>query len=874
MNKVKGNRIAFRIAALLFIVYGISYAVNDPLDYLDSFENGGKQMVSVYQVDTLTIARGGVVFAMGKGEVVTLDFGWDRPTAMVFTGSGKIMYAPEDDVEKQQLRKFLHIGLLSHPVDSLAIVFTVPPEEIISGKATRRKIEKDEWERFSKLNDQSLSYLYLYLPNKTLDNLLSDSPGNFVYADFTIPEMGHLVYVEDPTQDDWYRIYDVRRSGGALGYDVLAGFSPFDRPPSERGVMPIDIYHYDIESRIEAGSDMEVTCRINYVPILQGQRFIYLDWYFDNEIKRVIDSDGKPVTAIAKKEGYGVFDVNRQEAGVGLILNKPLIMGDSDFVEITYKCNTLAKTSSLFYIRNETDWYPRTIFRDEATYSMQFDYPSKYQLISTGNLVSSEENDGRSISRYEVEKPVAVVGFNIGAFKSEVFEAEGFSPVAVYLAEEIADASMAKPREFLEQIDTGYVDKPMNVYLAEKYRSEGTEYESYLDNNIGDNRYVDGDYITGNKITSLNNPEDVPIVSGRNIGEDNQSFIDAGDTSTVRLSTSNRLSQAGADVANSSIFFSSILGPCPFDTIKATSIPENKDSRGAPGMVYLSWDSFIREDLDGMQESSRAERVAYQWFGHTVKNESYRDEWIINGLARYCGMWYYEISSGKRKAIDRMIRILKDEVFHGSGLKDWERVTGLDKKPLGTGVRSEGSYAGSMVLGKRLNSATFEDYVPVAYSKAAYIFHMIRYILRDYKTGSDDLFASFLKDIVLNFSDKPITNDGLQILLEKYVGGDMGWFFEEWVYGTRIPKYEFSYTSSMNPDNKYVVSCEINQSDVPGDFKMIVPVTLLFQEDKYIHMRVWVTRNNEQIDLPPVPYKPEKVIFNTYNAVLCDVDYK
>jgi len=146
---------------------------------------------------------------------------------------------------------------------------------------------------------------------------------------------------------------------------------------------------------------------------------------------------------------------------------------------------------------------------------------------------------------------------------------------------------------------------------------------------------------------------------------------------------------------------------------------------------------------------------------------------------------------------------------------------------------------------------------------------MIRYLLHDYRTGSDDAFAFFLKDLVVKFNNRPITTHGLQEVLENHVGEDMNWFFNQWVYGIDIPEYRFSYDCKKTPEGKYRVTCHVNQKNVPDDFKMIVPLTVLFDGDRYIHLRIWVDRPENIVDLPLLPYKPEKIIFNTYSAVLC-----
>jgi aminopeptidase N len=129
--------------------------------------------------------------------------------------------------------------------------------------------------------------------------------------------------------------------------------------------------------------------------------------------------------------------------------------------------------------------------------------------------------------------------------------------------------------------------------------------------------------------------------------------------------------------------------------------------------------------------------------------------------------------------------------------------------------------------------------------------------------------------MVTKFRGKVITTEKFRTLLEEHLDGDMGWFFNQYVYGTDIPEYKFS--SDWQEDSssgKFKVTCHIVQEKVPDDFQMMVPLTVFFKDDKYVHLKVWVDQPEMDVDLPLLPYKPEKIIFNTYDAVLCKVKYQ
>jgi hypothetical protein len=785
MNKIKFS-ILINVILLTGFLPGVCEAENDPGLYIKMFEMSDGQPALCYQIDTLTITKDSAQFTMGPGQLILMDFGWDKPSAMIYRGTGRFRYVPPNAVELDQLLKFTNYPSLYHKFENALFFFTTPMDLPLSGQAIDTVLNKKLAEQYQLATENALLYLHIYLPSMLLRGLASENPGDFFYADFNLDDVGQMAFIERPWYDDWYRLLRLKRNAGVLTFDVLGGFSPDNKLPSQRGVIPVDIFSYDINSSIEADGDMKVKCRVNYVPLIDGERYLYFDWYYENEVISAFDSDSAALFPVYKKEGWRLFDQKREESGLGLILNRPMVAGDSEYVDIEFNCDCLRKHGSIFYIRSQTRWYPSPVTEDYARYDLTYSCPDKYEVISCGNKVNESVDNGIRTAVYELERPASYVSFNVGSFRHKEVLAEGYPPVEVYMATELADMSL-----------------------------EGSDFVGVAD----------------------------------------------------------RLGVVGADVMNSLAFFTSVFGPCPFDTLKASSIPYAYSGQGSPGLISLGWYTFIDEDLEGYQESFRAHVVSRQWWGHAIDFESYRDNWITEGLAEYCGWWFYETSVNEAGIFSKMLRDFRDRIKNGIGPTMAEKTSGLETLPEGKGFLSVGSSAGSMVLGRRLNSTLSTDYTPVVYYRGAYVFHMIRYLLHDFKTHSDDKFAFFLKDLLVKFSDRPITTDGLREVLESHVGGDMSWFFDQWVYGKSIPNYKFHYEVNRTKDGKYGISCRINQERVPDGFKMIVPVTVLFKDDRYIHFRVWVTKPSETIDLPLMPYKPEKVIFNTYDAVLADVDY-
>ena len=54
---------------------------------------------------------------------------------------------------------------------------------------------------------------------------------------------------------------------------------------------------------------------------------------------------------------------------------------------------------------------------------------------------------------------------------------------------------------------------------------------------------------------------------------------------------------------------------------------------------------------------------------------------------------------------------------------------------------------------------------------------------------------------------------------------------------------------------------------------MYVPVKIVLSGNRFARLRLEIKGKETTIELPGLPEKPEEIIFNDLNSVLCDVDY-
>jgi hypothetical protein len=302
--------------------------------------------------------------------------------------------------------------------------------------------------------------------------------------------------------------------------------------------------------------------------------------------------------------------------------------------------------------------------------------------------------------------------------------------------------------------------------------------------------------------------------------------------------------QVGADVVNSLAFFTQMFGPPLFQHYYATEIPYFH-GQAFPGMIHLSWWTFLGMSTTGEDESFRAHEVAHQWWGIGVAPASYRDVWLAEGFAEFAGLWYMQMILHDNDNYFKQLREARQEIR-----RQRERAV-----PIALGWRAAESRTGSYDL--------------VVYKKGAWVLHMLRNLLLDLSTMNEDAFKAMMQDFYQTYRGKSASTEDFQRVVERHVGQPMDWFFRQWVYGTAIPTYTLSWYSESRPDGKYTLRVRVRQEDVPDDFTMHVPLLIRFASGQAI-VRVVVRGPLTNTSLT-LPEQPTRLELNPLESVLAEV---
>lgn len=323
-------------------------------------------------------------------------------------------------------------------------------------------------------------------------------------------------------------------------------------------------------------------------------------------------------------------------------------------------------------------------------------------------------------------------------------------------------------------------------------------------------------------------------------------------------SGTNMLEKVGKDVGSSIQLFQNTFGKAPDDHFYATEIPY-LHGEAFPGLINLTWQTFMIDSDNGDNEIFRAHETAHQWWGIGVGFKTYHDQWLSEAFAEYCGWWYFHQTVKKKEKDDKkfykMLEARRKEIANNR-----EYFLGKGKK------------AGPIWLGYRtLSSDTQGDYRLIIYKKGAWVLHMLRSMYLDLETMSDDRFKELLRGFYQKYEGRPASTEDFEAFAEEYLGEDLQWFFQQWVYGIDVPQYRFSYTINSTGNGQFKVLGRVEQLEVSEGFQMPVIIGIDFGEDEIVPQRIWVKGPVTEFELGTYDKEPRKVIFNHLESVLCEV---
>jgi aminopeptidase N len=155
--------------------------------------------------------------------------------------------------------------------------------------------------------------------------------------------------------------------------------------------------------------------------------------------------------------------------------------------------------------------------------------------------------------------------------------------------------------------------------------------------------------------------------------------------------------------------------------------------------------------------------LSHMWWGDMVTVESWPHVWLHEGFATYCEALYREAVYGKDDYHYYMDHVL------------WRS-----------------SFPGPIYDPVDLFNIT-------VYNKGAWVLHMLRHVV-----GDESMWNIFDTYRAL-YEYGNANTDQYQAICEAEHGGDLDWFFQEWIYGENRPRYEWAWSNLEDHEGHHVV---------------------------------------------------------------------
>jgi aminopeptidase N len=270
------------------------------------------------------------------------------------------------------------------------------------------------------------------------------------------------------------------------------------------------------------------------------------------------------------------------------------------------------------------------------------------------------------------------------------------------------------------------------------------------------------------------------------------------------------LATRAADIAQ---FYESLLGDAPYSSFTVALVESDLPGGHSPGYFAMLNQPLPTSPLVWRNDPAAfsnypdfflAHEVAHQWWGQAVGWRNYHEQWLSEGFAQYFATLYAQHQKG-------------DEVF-GSMLRQLRK----------WGIES--SDQGPVSLGYRLGHIRGESRVfrALVYNKGAAVLHMLRRLI------GDDAFFRGLCRFYRDARFRKAGTDDLQAAMERESGKPLDRFFQQWIYGSTIPKVRLAY----HVEGSDVV---LRVEQIGEVFDVPVTVTLQYADHKPVDVVIAVT---------------------------------
>ena len=764
--------------------------------------NVGLDKSRVYRLRDVSIDRAAFHITLDDGTIAFTEDIAGRVTGAFFEGDGEILLSPPNRYERASMALFTGEAILEERFVTAYFRFnddtfaelrpSLNPVDyaeafVAQWNETARSLAEGDALRLL----MTFSKFLLIAGQQAEDTATPVRPGDsdrYLHARLQGLRLGtfDLYFDADTPEQIWAG--QLKTVDGASYYDVWTSFSstPANRDTEAvnatvgEGAKPdsIAISHYSIRADIKPPTQIEAEAILQMEVRQGGQRAVLFELSRALRIKQ-LEADGHPIEFIHNPTIEGTQLARHGNDLVAVVFPQPLRTGQRFELRFVYDGQVLSEAGAgLLYVGARGTWYPnRGLVM--SNFDLEFRYPVGWTLVATGKRTDAKVSPrvgeipptGEQVSRWVSERPIPLAGFDLGKYERVV------ARVGDVTVETYATSGMER----------GFPKPPIE-------------------------RVIPNPLMRGV-------PQQPPL------------------SLEPALPSPARNAQMVADVCSHAIeFFSRRFGPYPYGELKVAQMPGGL-SQGWPGLVFLSSTSFLTAEEKSQLHMSSVDKTlvsqviahetAHQWWGDLVMWSGYRDQWLVEALANYSSMMVLEAENPQQ--------------FHAAMEKYRDDL--LQENKAGVRLMEDGP----VTLGTRLSCSQFPSgYEVISYGRGTWLFHMLRSMMRDAERSSsgtraqadgkagqlDEPFVRVLLRIRERYQGKAITTrEVLQAFEEELPPSlwyehhkSLDWFYQGWVNGTSIPRFELHAVKYSDKPGSTTISGSILQKDATDNLVTSVPL--------------------------------------------------
>lgn len=266
------------------------------------------------------------------------------------------------------------------------------------------------------------------------------------------------------------------------------------------------------------------------------------------------------------------------------------------------------------------------------------------------------------------------------------------------------------------------------------------------------------------------------------------------------------------------------LGTEPFQILEVEGA--NWSARSSPRALFLAHNE-IRPDFDAWV---LGRYLAEQWFPFRFPVRSSGDAWLADGMANFASLMFFERTLSPAEAQEYLEKALvKALAYEGKATI----------KEAGALPKDSPEYRALVVF------------------KGGFVLRMLQWVI------GDESFNKLMTSFAETFSATPVTTEAFIELAREAAGGDISYFFDQWINSSGVPEFQNEYTVLRVRDG-YKVMGQLKQDlDL---FRM--PVELQVQTDSDPeYFRVDVSGPSSDFDIV-AQRKPKAILIDPRRRIL------